>query len=127
MLSTEPPPGTPPRGSDRQEVLMWTIAAVFMGAMVLASLVGVRSGPPFHVLAVAVGILTAAWFVLMIAGGKGAPVLWALLGADLVVSAGLAVATVGRLRHPASAGTPVQHLSSIENVEGVAVSDLSSE
>ncbi len=106
---------------------MWTVAGVLIGVMVLASSVTVRSGPPLHLVGAAVGILTATWLVLMAADGQSAPVLWVLLGADLVVSAGVARGAVGGRRHAASDGTPVQHLSSIDRAEGVAVSDLSAE
>lgn len=107
---------------------MWIVAGVLIGLMVVASLVSFHAGPHLHLAAAAIGLLAAAWFVLMAADGRTAPVLWALLGIDLVVSAGVAAVAVGGLRHAAvSHDAPVQHLSSIERAEGVAVSDLASE
>jgi membrane-bound ClpP family serine protease len=107
---------------------MWVIAGVLIGLVILASLVSLHSGPHAHVAAAVVGIATAAWFVLMAADGHSAPILWALLCADLVVSAGVAIMAWSGLRHAAAvAGAGVHHLSSIESAEGVAVSDLSDE
>jgi membrane-bound ClpP family serine protease len=108
---------------------MWVIAGVLIGLLVLASLVSFHTGPHAHVVAAAVGLLAAAWFVLMAVDGHSAPVLWALLGADLVISLGVGImAWSGFSRHTLPAeGTAMQHLSSLESAEGVAVSDLSSE
>ena len=85
--------------------------------------------PARHIVAAtAVGIVTAAWFVLMAVDGHSAPVLWALLSADLVVSAGVGIMAWSGLKHVSSAeGVAVRHLSSIESAEGVAVSDLADE
>jgi membrane-bound ClpP family serine protease len=108
---------------------MWVIGGVLIGLLVLASLVSFHTGPHAHVVAAVVGLLAAAWFVMMAADGHAVPVLWALLGVDLVVSAGVAVlAWSGLTRHVVPAdGTAMQHLSALESAEGVAVSDLSSE
>ncbi len=108
---------------------MWVIAGVLIGLMVLASLVSFHSGPHAHVVAAAVGFLAAGWFVLMAADGHSAPVLWALLCADLVISVGVGVMAWSGLARRATPGegTAMQHLSSLESAEGVAVSDLSSE
>lgn len=107
---------------------MWVIAGILIGLVILASVVSFHSGPHAHVVAAVVGLLAAGWLVLMATDGHSVPVLWALLAADLVVSAGVAVMAWSGLRHlPAASGTPVQHLSSIESAEGVAVSDLADE
>ncbi len=108
---------------------MWVIAGVLIGLVVLSSLVSFHSGPHVHVVAAAVGLLAAGWFVLMAVDGHSAPVLWALLCADLVVSVGVGVMAWSGLaaRVPPGEGTAMQHLSSVESAEGVAVSDLSSE
>ena len=104
---------------------MWIVAGVLIGLTVLASVVGFHSGSHLHLAAAAVGLLAAAWLVLMAAGGRTTPLLWILLGADLAV---VAVVVLGGLREAElSRGTPVQHLSSIDRAEGVAVSDLTSE
>jgi membrane-bound ClpP family serine protease len=107
---------------------MWVVAGVLIGLVLLVSLVGFHSGPHAHVVAAAAGFLAAAWFVLMAVDGHSAPVLWALLSADLVVSVGVGIMAWSGLKHASlGGGTAVQHLSSIESAEGVAVSDLSSE
>jgi membrane-bound ClpP family serine protease len=115
-------------GAAAEEVLMWVVAGVLIGLVLLASLVSFHSGPHAHVVAAAFGFLAAAWFILMAADGHSAPVLWALLSADLVVSVGVGIMAWSGLRHASlQDATAVQHLSSIESAEGVAVSDLSSE
>jgi len=68
---------------------MWVIAGVLLGLVVLASLIGFHVGPHAHVAAASFGVLAAAWLVVMAVDGRSAPVLWALLSADLVVSAGI--------------------------------------
>lgn len=103
---------------------MWIIAGVLLGLVVLASLVGFHSGPHAHVLAGVIGALAAAWLVVMAVDGRSAPVVWALLSADLVVSAGVGVMAWNGL---SGRGTPRYHLSSVEGAEGVAVSDLAPE
>jgi membrane-bound ClpP family serine protease len=107
-----------------EEALMWIIAGVLLGLVVLASLVGFHSGPHTHVVAGVIGVLAATWFVFMAVDGRSAPILWALLSADLVVSAGVgAMAWYGL----SGRGTAGLHLSSHEGQEGVAVSDLAPE
>lgn len=107
---------------------MWVIAGVLIGMVVLASLVSFHSGPHVHLVAAAVGLVTAAWFVLMAIDGHSAPLLWALLSADVVVSVGVGIMAWSGLRHASSGeGLAVRHLSSIESAEGIAVSDLADE
>jgi membrane-bound ClpP family serine protease len=104
-----------------EEALMWIIAGGLLGLVVLASLVGFHSGPHAHVVAGAIGVVAAAWLAFMAFDGRSAPVLWALLSADLVVSAGVGVMAWNGLSGRVSVG---HHLSSPEGTEGVAVSDL---
>ncbi len=61
---------------------MWVIAGVLLGLVVLASLIGFHVGPHAHVAAGVLGVLAAAWLVVMAVDGRSAPVLWALLSAD---------------------------------------------
>jgi membrane-bound ClpP family serine protease len=102
---------------------MWVIAGVLLGLVVLVSLTGFHTGPQAHLLAGALGIVAAAWIVAMAANGRSAPVLWALLSSDLVVSAG-----VGALAYKGFSGrrtyVPPRHRVSPEAAQGVAVSDL---
>ncbi len=68
---------------------MWVVAGVLLGLVVLVSLIGFHVGPHAHATAGVLGLLAALWLVVMAVDGRTAPVLWALLSADLVVSAGI--------------------------------------
>ena len=103
---------------------MWVIAGVLLGLVVLTSLVGFHSGPHAHVVAGGIGVLAAAWLIVMAVDGRSAPILWALLSADLVVSAGVGVMAWYGLSGRATAG---HRVVSLEGAEGVAVSDLAPE
>ena len=105
---------------------MWVIAGVLLGLVVLASLIGFHVGPHAHVAAGIFGVLAAAWLVVMAVDGRSAPVLWALLSADLVVSAGIGTMAWKGLT---TRGINVagRHLVSPNGAEGVAIGDLDSE
>lgn len=100
---------------------MWVIAGILLGLVVLTSLVGFHTGPHSHVAAGAIGLVAAAWLVVMAVVGRSAPLLWALLSADLVVSAGIGVMGWFGLSHRASGAHRVTNLDA---AEGVALSDL---
>ncbi|MDR3647459.1 MAG: NfeD family protein [Acidimicrobiales bacterium] len=100
---------------------MWVIAGVLLGLLVLASLVGFHTGPHAHFAAGVIGVCAAAWLVFMAVDGRSAPVLWALLSADVVVSAGMGIMAWNGLSGRATA---VHHVHSLEGSEGVAVGDL---
>ena len=102
---------------------MWIIAGVLVGLVLLGSLVGFHSGPHTHAAAVVIGVLAAGWLVFMAADGRSAPVLWALLSADLVVSAGVGIMAWKALSSPGGAGLH----RSLEGAEAVAVTDLEPE
>lgn len=101
---------------------MWIVAGVLLGLVVLSALVGFHSGPHAHAAAGVIGVAAAAWLVLMAVSGRSGPALWALLSADLVVSAGVGVMAWSGLSSRHAAGG--QHLPALEGAEGVAVSDL---
>ncbi len=101
---------------------MWVVAGVLLGLVILGSLAGFHTGPHAHVVAGAAGVLAAAWIIFMLADGQPAPVLWALLSADLVIAAGVITTAWKGLTARSTLG---HHLSSLESAEGVAVSDLS--
>jgi len=103
---------------------MWIIAGVLLGLVVLASLVGFHSGPHAHVVAGVVGVLAAAWLIVMAVDGRSPPILWALLSADLIVSGGVGIMAWYGLSGRATAGRSVV---SLEGAEGVALSDLAPE
>jgi membrane-bound ClpP family serine protease len=100
---------------------MWIVAGVLLGLVILVTLAGFHTGPHAHVLAVLIGVALAAWLVLMAVDGRSAPLLWALLSADLVISAGVGVTAWTVLRAPRTAG---DHFAPLESKEGVAVVDL---
>jgi membrane-bound ClpP family serine protease len=102
---------------------MWVIAGVLVGLVVLTSLIGFHVGPHAHVAAGVFGVLAAAWLVVMAVDGRSAPVLWALLTADLVVSAGVGVLAWKGLT-TRGAVVADRRLVSLEGAEGVAVGDL---
>ncbi|HUC37988.1 MAG TPA: NfeD family protein [Acidimicrobiales bacterium] len=103
---------------------MWIVAGVLLGLVVLISLVGFHTGPHTHLAAGVMGLLAAAWLVLMAADGRSAPILWALLSADLVVSAGVGVMAGYGLKWYGRPGHPFNPL---EGAEGVALGDLAPE
>jgi len=105
---------------------MWVIAGVLLGLVVLAALLGFHAGPHVHGAAVVLGVAAAAWLVFMAADGKSRPLLWVLLAADLVVSAGVALLAYKALTThvPQSSG---RLLASPQGAEGVAVDDLDPE
>jgi membrane-bound ClpP family serine protease len=100
---------------------MWVFTGVLLGLVILGSLAGFHTGPHAHVVAGAAGVLAATWIVFMLAEGRSAPVLWALLSADVVIAAGVIMTAWKGLTARSTLG---HHLTSLESAEGVAVSDL---
>jgi membrane-bound ClpP family serine protease len=105
---------------------MWIVAGILLGLVVLASLVGFHAGPHAHLAAGILGVAAAAWLIFMAVSGSSAPGLWALLTADLVVSAGVGLAAWSALFRD-DGSRHRHHLSALEAHEGVAVSDLDPE
>jgi membrane-bound ClpP family serine protease len=100
---------------------MWVIAGILIGLVILSSLAGFHAGPHAHAVAAVAGVLAAAWFVVMLADGRSAPVVWALLGADLVVATGVGATAWKALTGRGTAG---HWVGSLESSHGVAISDL---
>ena len=100
---------------------MWIIAGILLGLVVLASLVGFHTGPHSHVAASILGLVAAVWLLVMALAGQSAPLLWVLLSADVVVSAGVGLLGWFGLTHRPSGARSVTRL---EAAEGVALSDL---
>jgi membrane-bound ClpP family serine protease len=102
---------------------MWIITGVLLGLVCLAAVVGFHFGPHAHVVAVAMGALVAGWFIYLIAERGPGPVLWTLLGTDLIVGVG-----VGALAWKGLSGsgtvTESHRGSPLEGAEGIAVSRL---
>jgi membrane-bound ClpP family serine protease len=105
---------------------MWIITGVLLGAIFLATVVGFHAGPHAHVVAGVIGLVVAGWLAYLVLARGATSVLWPLLIADLVVSAGVGALAWRGLSASGSA-TETFHLSSVEGAEGVAVSELAPE
>jgi membrane-bound ClpP family serine protease len=105
---------------------MWIITGVLLGLLCLAAVVGFHFGPHAHLVAVAMGALVAGWFIYLIAERGPGPVLWTLLGADVIVGVG-----VGALAWKGLSGggtvTESHRPSPLEGADGIAVSQLAPE
>jgi membrane-bound ClpP family serine protease len=102
---------------------MWVIAGVLLGLVVLASLLGFHAGAHVHAAAGVLGVVAAAWLVIMAVDGRSLPVLLGLLTADVVVSAGVGVLAWKGLTTRAASGAG-HSLMSPEGHEGFALGDL---
>jgi hypothetical protein len=105
---------------------MWVIAGVLLGLVVLTSLIGFHIGPHAHLAAVVLGVLAAIWLIVMAVDGRTAPVLWALLSADVIVSGGLGTLAWKGLT-TRGAYVAGRRLVSPVGAEGIATGDLSPE
>ncbi len=102
---------------------MWIITGFLLGLVSLAAVVGFHVGPHAHVVAVAMGALVTGWFIYLMSQRGPGPVLWTLLGADLIVGVGVGVLAWKGLSGSGSV-TESQHRSPLEGAEGIAVSQL---
>ncbi len=100
---------------------MWIVAGVLLGSVVLAALASLHIGPHGHGAAAVLGAIAGVWLLVMVAEGLGRPLLFALLGADLAMSAGLGALTWKGLNDPSRGA---QRKTSPEGAYGVAVKDL---
>jgi membrane-bound ClpP family serine protease len=100
---------------------MWIVAGVLLGSMVLATVASLHVGPHGHGVAASLGIAAAVWLLVMIAAGRGRPLLFALLGADLAMSGGLGLLT---WKGFTDAGRRGHRASSPEGKHGIAVNDI---
>lgn len=105
---------------------MWIITGVLLGLLCLAAVFGFHFGPHAHAVAGVIGVFAAGWLLYTAADGKTGPALWWLLGADILVSAGVgAMAWFGLAR--SNEATERYHLNALEGSEGVVVSTLAPE
>lgn len=111
-------------GATREEAHMWLTAGILLGIVVVASLAGFHLGPHAHAVALAAGVFAAVVLIVMAVAGRATPFLWLLLGADIVVSAGVGVMAWSGLSKVVTSGRPRRGL---EGAEGVALGDLSPE
>lgn len=100
---------------------MWVVAGVLLGSMVLAALASLHIGPHGHGLAAALGGVAAVWLLVMVAEGQGRPLLFALLSADLVMSAALGLLAWRGLSE-SSSGAP--RAIGPDGARGIALNDL---
>ena len=103
---------------------MWAVAGVLLGLVLLASIVGFHTGPHSHVFAGVLGVVTAIWLLVMGLTGEAAPLLWVLLGADLVLSAGVGTAAYKGIRSERSLDSSSSPHTPLIGKIGVALSDL---
>lgn len=107
---------------------MWFVAGVLLGVVVLGAVLGFHTGPHTHVAAGTMGLVAAAWLLLMALIGQATTVLWVVFSADVVVSGGIgAMAAVGLAGRRSTAGGGRGGAARLEAAEGVAVSDLTPE
>lgn len=100
---------------------MWIVAGVLLGSMVLAALASLHVGPHGHGVAALLGVLAAVWLLVMVGLGLGRPLLFALLGADVVLSGGLGFLAWKGFTAPAPEDA---HERGPSGRLGVAMSDL---
>ncbi len=106
---------------------MWIGTGALLGLFCLVILVGFHVGPHAHGIAVAIGVLLGGWLIyLMVDRGPG-PLLWTLLGVDLVVGAGVATLAWRALSGSGSETESRHGCSPLEGADGVAVSQLAPE
>src|ERR1700677_3387149 len=101
---------------------MWIITGVLLGLVCLATFIGFHSGPHTHVLAGAIGLAAAGCLAYMVATRPG-PVLWSLLGADLIIGTGIGVLGWKGLTHSPD-DTEGSRSRSLEGAHGIAMSQL---
>ncbi|HTW99076.1 MAG TPA: NfeD family protein [Acidimicrobiales bacterium] len=100
---------------------MWIVAGVLLGSMVLAAIASLHVGPHGHGVAAILGAVAAAWLLVMLAEGRGRPLLFGLLGADLVMSAMLGLLAYKGFTDPQRG---LHRRTGPEGAHGIALSDL---
>jgi len=101
---------------------MWAIAGVLLGGFFLASLLGFHFGPHSHAAAAGLGVLAAAWLVVIAVTGEATALLWTLLGADACLTAGVGLLAWRGLTAPQQ--SPISHRAHIVGKHGIASSAL---
>ncbi len=101
---------------------MWVGVGVLLGLVVVASVLGFHVGPHGHLVGAGLGVAAAIWLIVMAATGQSAPLLWVLLGADVVISGGLTAIALRGLRSAELTGGPVT--PGLVGAEGIAITAL---
>jgi len=104
---------------------MGTLAGVLLAMVLVATLVGFRTGPHHHAAVGALGAVAAGFLLVLAAARQSAPVVFALLGAVLAVSAGVGVAAWKGLQSVSRVPRLEHHR--LEGAIGVATSALEPE
>jgi membrane-bound ClpP family serine protease len=104
---------------------MWIVTGVLLGLVGLATLIGFHSGPHTHVLASAIGLAAAGCLTYLVATRPG-PVLWSLLGADLIIGTGIGFLGWRGVTHRPE-DTAGNRSNSLEGEHGIAMSQLAPE
>jgi membrane-bound ClpP family serine protease len=100
---------------------MWIVAEVLLGMFVLLVGVGWHTGPHSQAVGFAFGVAAAIWLLVMAVLGQSRALLWTLFSADVVTSAGVGYLVRQALK---SAGARPSRTTSIEGLEGLALTDL---
>lgn len=101
---------------------MWIGAGVLLGLVAVASIVGFHIGHYAHMLATAAGVAAAGVLIGMAASGNTQPLVFVLLGADAVVTAGVGTIAWKGLKDPSLRAA--HHVHTVIGKEGVAVGSL---
>jgi membrane protein implicated in regulation of membrane protease activity len=72
---------------------MWAIAGVLLGLFAVTAFAGFHFGPHTHAASTLFGVAAAVFLVILALTGNAEPLLFALLGADVAVTGGIAVIT----------------------------------
>ncbi|MHB2024488.1 MAG: NfeD family protein, partial [Mycobacteriales bacterium] len=108
-----------------REAAMWAIAGILLALVVVASLLGLHSGPHVHLVGGVLGLAAAGWLVAIAVSQGSWSGLWVLFSADLVMSAGMGVLAWRGLAQRRGFD---RHLpNGLVSEMGVAVTDLSPE
>jgi membrane-bound ClpP family serine protease len=102
---------------------MWTIVLVLLGVALVCAVAGFHIGPHAHALAGVFGLVASIWLVLMAIDGHSTPLLWSVLGGDLVVAGGLGTLAWKGLT---TSSRQASHRDSrmLEGLSGTAVTEL---
>jgi membrane-bound ClpP family serine protease len=101
---------------------MWFLAGALLGVVGLASVLGFHLGHHAHALAAAAGIAAAGVLIGIVASGNTGGLVFALLSADIVVTAGVSTLAWHGLRNPALRAASSAH--SVVGKEGLALGTL---
>jgi membrane-bound ClpP family serine protease len=73
---------------------MWAVTGLLLGLAAVAAVAGFHFGPHAHAASTVFGVTAAAFLLVLAFTGHAEPLLFALLGADVAVTGGIAVIAV---------------------------------